>query len=90
VVQVFAVDVEAHGVFSYSTLPCILQIAVDSQCFVVDLLALHDSMGLLKGPFEDATILKILHGCVMDLQWLQRLNIFTVNILDTCELAQVC
>lgn len=87
--QVFAVDIEAHSVFSYQSMPCLLQIAVGGRCFVVDLLALHDCMSILKAPFEDASILKLFHGCLADLQWLQQLDIYTVNVLDTCALAEV-
>lgn len=88
-VQVFAVDIEAHSVFSYQSMPCLLQVAVGGRCFVVDLLALHDYMWILKAPFEDANILKLFHGCLGDLQWLQQLDIYTVNVLDTCALAEV-
>lgn len=87
--QVFAVDLEAHSVFTYQAMPCLLQIAVDSRCFVVDLLALHDSISILKAPFENSNVLKLLHGSAADLKWLQQLDIYPVNVLDTCALAEV-
>lgn len=89
-VQVFSVDIEAHSVFAYQMMPCLLQVAVGGRCFVVDLLALHDCISILKAPFEDANVLKIMHGCHGDLQWLQQLDIYPVNVLDTCALAEVC
>lgn len=87
--QVFAVDVEAHSVFTYQAMPCLLQVAVGSHCFVVDLLSLHDCASILKAPFEDSNVLKLFHGCLGDLQWLQQLDIYPVNVLDTCVLAEV-
>jgi ribonuclease D len=88
-VQVFAVDLEAHSVFAYNAMPCLLQVAVGSRCFAVDLLALHDCVSILKEPFEDGRVLKLFHGCIQDMQWLQQLGIYCVNVLDTCLLAEV-
>ena len=87
--QVIAVDLEAHQAFSYNELICLIQLAGHGKCFIVDSLALHDSLHVLKPALEDPNILKLLHGSRGDVQWLQALDIFLCNVLDTCELAIV-
>lgn len=87
--QVISVDMEAHSVWTFEPLPCLLQLCAGGRTYLVDLLALHDHMHLLKPTFESPKILKLFHGGGADMQWLQQLEIYPVNVLDTCELAQV-
>ena len=87
--QVFSVDMEAHSVWTFDSLSCLLQVCSGGHTYIVDLLALHDHMHLLKPAFEDPRILKVFHGGGADVQWLQQLGLFPVHVLDTCELAQV-
>lgn len=84
-----AIDTEAHSVYTFHTLICLVQLSVGGQAFVIDALALHDHLELLKPALEDPTKLKLFHGGRGDIQWLQRLNIFVCNVLDTAELATV-
>ena len=88
-VQVITVDTEAHSVYTFHTLICLIQICAGGQAFVIDALALHDHLQLLKPALEDPGKLKLLHGGRGDVHWLQRLGIFLCNVLDTAELAIV-
>jgi hypothetical protein len=87
---VITVDTEAHSVYTFHTLICLIQLSAGGQAFVVDALALHDHLELLKPALEDPNKLKLFHGGRGDIHWLQRLNIFVCNVLDTAELATVC
>lgn len=82
-------DTEAHSVYTFHTLICLIQICAGGQAFVIDALVLHDHLKLLKPALEDPTKLKLLHGGRGDVHWLQRLDIFLCNVLDTAELAIV-
>eukprot|EP00892_Ulva_mutabilis_P004070 jgi/Ulvmu1/2034/UM120_0030.1 len=86
--KVFSVDMEAHSVWTFDPLPCLLQVSARGHAYIVDLLALHDHIHLLKPAFEDPHILKLFHGGSADVHWLQQLALYPVNVLDTCELAQ--
>ena len=57
-----AVDVETHQVWTFRELICLIQIAGHGVCYIIDALALHDYLHLLKKPMEDPNILKLLHG----------------------------
>ena len=87
--QIVAVDIEAHHVWSFQELVCLIQLAGGQECYIVDALALHDHLSLLKPILEGTDVLKVLHGCRADVQWLQGLGIYICNTLDTCELALV-
>jgi ribonuclease D len=89
VVQVIALDLEAHHVHSFNELVCLIQVAAGGACYIIDALVLHDDLHLLRGPLEDCSVLKLVHGGRSDVQWLQGLGIFLCNVLDTCELALV-
>jgi ribonuclease D len=58
--------------------------------YLVDALALHDSLGQLLGPLlADPRVLKVMHGCANDISWLQQLGCYLVNVFDTEKAAQV-
>ena len=88
--QVLAIDLEAHHIYSFHELVCLIQLAGGGRVFVIDALALHDHLRPTLGPLlEDSRVLKLLHGGRSDISWLQRLGMYICNVLDTCELAVV-
>jgi ribonuclease D len=65
-----------------------LQISTRSCDYVVDTLALHDDMHLLRAPFANSRITKVFHGSDNDIVWLQRdFHIYPVNLFDTYRAA---
>uniref|UniRef100_A0A0G4I5E9 3'-5' exonuclease domain-containing protein n=1 Tax=Chromera velia CCMP2878 TaxID=1169474 RepID=A0A0G4I5E9_9ALVE len=70
---VIGVDVEHHAGGSYEGTTCLLQVSDGSCEFVIDALALRDSIGELMGPlFSDGSVVKVLYGADNDVTWLQR------------------
>jgi cation-transporting P-type ATPase D len=58
--------------------------------YVVDAIALHDSMDLLRPLFADPATVKVLHAGGNDVKWLQRdFHIYIVNMFDTQKACQV-
>ena len=58
--------------------------------YVVDALALHDHLHILRGVFADPGITKVLHGGDNDILWLQRdFHLYIVNAFDTEKACQV-
>jgi cation-transporting P-type ATPase D len=58
--------------------------------YLVDALALHDHLPLLRPLMADPTVLKVLHGGANDIGWLQRdAHVYLVNVFDTEKAAQV-
>eukprot|EP00884_Botryococcus_braunii_P003255 jgi/Botrbrau1/12930/Bobra.92_1s0010.1 len=85
-----AVDVEHHAQHSYLGYTCLLQLSTGHKDYVVDAIALHDHMDLLRPLFADPTIVKVLHGAQNDCKWLQRdFHIYIVNMFDTQKACQV-
>lgn len=65
-----------------------MQISTRTCDYVVDTLALHDVMHLLRMPFSSPCITKVFHGSDNDMVWLQRdFHIYTVNVFDTYRAA---
>jgi len=77
-------DIEEHRYRSYVGFICLMQITTPSETYLVDTLELGNSVLSLKEVFEDPSIVKVMHGCANDLQWLKRdFGIFCVNVYDT-------
>lgn len=58
--------------------------------YLVDALALHDQLHLLRPVMADPAVLKVLHGGANDIAWLQRdAHVYLVNVFDTEKAAQV-
>lgn len=58
--------------------------------YLVDALALHDHLPLLRPLMADPSVLKVLHGGGNDIAWLQRdAHVYVVNAFDTEKAAQV-
>ena len=57
---------------------------------MVDTLALHDHLHVLRGVFADPAVTKVLHGGDNDVLWLQRdFHLYLVNAFDTEKACQV-
>ena len=57
---------------------------------MVDALALHDHLYILRDVFADPGITKVLHGGDNDILWLQRdFHLYIVNAFDTEKACQV-
>jgi ribonuclease D len=88
--EVFAIDLEHHSQHSYQGITCLVQISTLSQDFIVDALVLSGKLSILNSSFTNPRIVKVLHGCAMDVLWLQRdFGLYLVNIFDTSQAAKV-
>ena len=85
-----AIDTEAHDYRSFLGFICLIQISSRSLDFIVDAIALRSKLQILNVVFTDPKILKVLHGCDMDVLWLQRdFGLYLVNVFDTGQAARV-
>uniref|UniRef100_A0A0D3ECA2 3'-5' exonuclease domain-containing protein n=2 Tax=Brassica oleracea TaxID=3712 RepID=A0A0D3ECA2_BRAOL len=82
--NVFAVDTEQHNLRSYLGFTALMQISTREEDYLVDTVALHDEMALLRPIFSNPRICKVFHGAQNYIIWLQRdFHIYLVNIFDT-------
>ncbi|KAL1106754.1 hypothetical protein V6Z11_D04G225300 [Gossypium hirsutum] len=87
---VFAVDTEQHSLRSFLGFTALIQISTEMEDYLVDVIALHDSMGILRPVFADPNICKVFHGADGDIVWLQRdFHIYVVNLFDTAKACEV-
>ncbi|KAL4201399.1 hypothetical protein AMTRI_Chr02g215870 [Amborella trichopoda] len=88
--RIFAVDTEQHSLRSFLGFTALMQISTEKEDYLLDTIALHDVMDVLRPIFANPSICKILHGADNDILWLQRdFHIYVVNLFDTakaCEL----
>ncbi|XP_020573811.1 protein RRP6-like 3 [Phalaenopsis equestris] len=88
--KVFAVDTEQHSLRSFLGFTALMQISTQKEDFLVDTIALHDDMGILRPVFADPSICKVFHGADSDVLWLQRdFHIYVVNMFDTSKACEV-
>lgn len=88
--RVFAVDTEQHSLRSFLGFTPLIQISTHKEDFLVDTIALHDSMGVIRPVFADPSICKVFHGADNDILWLQRdFHIYVVNLFDTAKACEV-
>ncbi|XP_059451789.1 protein RRP6-like 3 isoform X2 [Corylus avellana] len=88
--RVFAVDTEQHSLRSFLGFTSLIQISTQKEDYLVDSIALHDSMGVLRTVFADPSICKVFHGADNDVLWLQRdFHIYVVNLFDTAKACEV-
>nr|XP_043622307.1 protein RRP6-like 3 isoform X2 [Erigeron canadensis] len=84
--RVFAVDTEQHSLHSFLGFTALIQISTRDEDYLVDTIALHDTMGILAPLFADPNICKVFHGADNDVIWLQRdFHIYVVNLFDTAK-----
>ncbi|XP_009770912.1 protein RRP6-like 3 isoform X1 [Nicotiana sylvestris] len=88
--RVFAVDTEQHSLRSFLGFTALIQISTGSEDYLVDTIALHDVMGILRPVFANPGICKVFHGADNDVLWLQRdFHIYVVNLFDTAKACDV-
>ncbi|KAL2476769.1 Polynucleotidyl transferase [Abeliophyllum distichum] len=88
--RVFAVDTEQHSLRSFLGFTALIQISTKRQDYLVDTIALHDVMGILRPVFADPVICKVFHGADNDVLWLQRdFHMYIVNLFDTAKACDV-
>ncbi|CAN1220237.1 Protein RRP6-like 3 [Linum perenne] len=88
--RVFGVDTEQHSLRSFLGFTALIQIATRTEDYLVDTIALHDSMGVLGPVFADPNICKVFHGADNDVLWLQRdFHIYVVNLFDTAKACEI-
>ncbi|KAF5202201.1 Rrp6-like [Thalictrum thalictroides] len=88
--RVFAVDTEQHSLRSFLGFTALMQISTHCEDYLVDTIALHDVMGILRPVFGNPTICKVFHGADNDVLWLQRdFHIYVVNLFDTAKACEV-
>ncbi|KAL7185795.1 hypothetical protein ACSBR2_027706 [Camellia fascicularis] len=88
--RVFAVDTEQHSLRSFLGFTALIQISTRREDFLVDTIALHDVMGILRPVFANPAICKVFHGADNDVLWLQRdFHIYIVNLFDTAKACEV-
>lgn len=88
--RVFAVDTEQHSLRSFLGFTALVQISTGREDFLVDTIALHDVMAILRPVFANPEICKVFHGADNDVLWLQRdFHIYVVNLFDTAKACDV-
>ncbi|CAK9158012.1 unnamed protein product [Ilex paraguariensis] len=88
--RVFAVDTEQHGLRSFLGFTALVQISTQRNDYLIDTIALHDVMGILRPVFANPDICKVFHGADNDVLWLQRdFHIYIVNLFDTAKACDV-
>ncbi|CAM6097604.1 unnamed protein product [Calypogeia fissa] len=81
-----AVDTEQHSFHSFRGFTGLVQISTKTTDYLVDSIALHDSMSILVPIFANPAICKVFHGADSDILWLQRdFHIYVVNMFDTAK-----
>lgn len=84
-----AIDLEHHDQKSYIGLLSLMQISTRDRDWIVDTLQpWRQELEVLNEVFADPNILKVLHGALSDIVWLQRdLGLYVVGLFDTHEAA---
>jgi exosome complex exonuclease RRP6 len=96
-ITAIAVDLEAHSYRSFAGIVCLIQMSfriANSDVihnYIIDTLKLHDHVNIcLASILANPTVVKVLHGADMDIQWLQRdFGLYVVNLFDTGRAARV-
>ncbi|KAI4334090.1 hypothetical protein L6164_018823 [Bauhinia variegata] len=85
-----AVDTEQHSLRSFLGFTALVQISTQQEDYLIDTIALHDVMSILRPVFANPSICKVFHGADNDVVWLQRdFHIYIVNLFDTSKACEV-
>ncbi|KAJ2756204.1 exosome nuclease subunit [Coemansia pectinata] len=85
-----AIDLEHHNFRSFQGFTCLIQLSSRTQDFVIDALALRDSLHQLNAVTADPQITKVFHGAESDIVWLQRdFGVYVVGLFDTYHASHV-
>ncbi|PIK33178.1 putative exosome component 10 [Apostichopus japonicus] len=86
----FGVDLEHHSYRSFQGFTCLMQISTRDHDYLIDTLELRSHLFVLNESFTDPKIVKIFHGAMMDIEWLQKdFGIYVVNLFDTGEASKL-
>ena len=68
-----------------------MQVSTRANDYLVDTLLLCDAIGpALRPVFARSDVLKVLHGCVCDIEWLQKdFGVWVVCAFDTQQAAKL-
>ena len=81
--KIIGVDLEADSLYHYYEKVCLLQMATETDSFVLDPLALRD-LSPLRPVFSDPRIRKVFHGADYDIRSLYRdFHLGVENLFDT-------
>ncbi|PNF22510.1 hypothetical protein B7P43_G14375 [Cryptotermes secundus] len=85
-----AVDLKHHSYRSFQGFTCLMQISTRDTDYIIDTLLLRDKLCCLNEIFTKPSIIKVFHGAINDIKWLQRdLSVYVVNMFDTYEGAKL-
>lgn len=84
--NVVAMDLEADSMYHFTEQVCLIQIATNTGCLVIDPLAVRD-MSPLKPLFQETAITKIFHGASYDVRCLALCYDIHINNLFDTEIA---
>jgi ribonuclease D len=81
--KIIGVDLEADSLYHYYEKACLLQMATETESYVIDPLAIRD-LSSLRPVFSDPHIRKVFHGADYDIRSLYRdFQIEVENLFDT-------
>merc|ERR1719419_1692688 len=81
--EIVGIDLEAHTYRSYLGITCLIQISTASKDYLIDPFPLWSELPLLNEITANPKIVKVLHGCNSDVDWLQRdFSLYLRNIFD--------
>lgn len=83
-VDEIGVDLEHHAFRTFLGLTCTIQISTRANDYVIDALALREDLECLNEIFTKPKVIKIFHGALSDVDWLQRdFGLYLVGLFDT-------
>ena len=82
--EIIGVDVEHHNYRTYLGLTCLIQISSKTKDYLVDPFPLWSELPILNEITANPRIVKVMHGCDSDVDWLQRdFSLYLRNVFDT-------
>merc|ERR1719419_545689 len=88
--EIVGIDLEAHTYRSYLGITCLIQISTASKDYLIDPFPLWSELPLLNEITANPKIVKVLHGCNSDVDWLQRdFSVYLRNVFDTHQAGKI-
>lgn len=84
-----AVDLETNSMHVYRSRLCFVQLATESEIFIVDALAQGVDVGALRAPFLDRSLRKVFHDAQGDLRVLASEGLHVQGLFDTQRAAML-
>ena len=86
---IIGVDVEHHNYRTYLGITCLIQISSAAKDYLVDPFPLWAALPALNEITANPRIVKVLHGCDSDIDWLQRdFSLYLRNVFDTHQVGK--